>query len=217
MQQLHHPKYKNLSLDYIHSKGIFRAFIMSSLTKNILVTCFSVLAITSCGDSSKEPVSQVQEALEQAVKAGGDTVRTTVDNSLEEGAEQWTKSEQLNELADELNSELEPKSTVASGDIPYPLYPNGSKYRIGGENGLRIVLFQTEDSFQEVDTYFQEQANMSRLDAMQDYVRYSASADDIDPWATGKPGIVIHEFNDEAAKSAVGADGTARTNIIMSY
>lgn len=191
--------------------------MMNNLTNKFLVACFSVVAITSCGDSSNELVSKAQGTLEQTVKAGGDTVRTTVQSSLDEGAEQWTKSEQLTELANDLNPEIESKPTGASGDIPYPLYPNGSKYRIGGENGLRIVLFQTEDSFQEVDSYFQEQANMSRLNAMQDYVRYSASADDVDPWATGKPGIVIHEFNDEAAKSAVGADGTARTNIIMSY
>ncbi len=213
MQKMHHAECKILSLVYLFIKGIIRALKMSNSTYKFLATCFTVVAITSCGDSNKEPVSQIQGTVEQATKAGEEAVQ----GSLEEGAEQWTKSEKLTELADELNLELEPKAVTASGDIPYPLYPNGSKYRIGGENGLRIILFQTEDSFQEVDSYFQAQANMSRLDAMQDYVRYSASADDVDPWATGKPGIVIHEFNDEAEKSAVGAADTARTNIIMSY
>ena len=112
------------------------------------------------------------------------------------------------------------EALVAPGEIPYPLYPNGEKYRVGGENGLKIVLFETVDSFEEVDAYYRERSDgsgMPRLAAMSDYVRYGASDDDTDPWATHRPGIVIHRFNDESERDAVGADETARTNIIMSY
>lgn len=107
-----------------------------------------------------------------------------------------------------------------STDLPYPVYPNGSRYRVGGENGLRIVVFQTEDSFAEVDAYYQnvsEESGMPRLMAMNDYVRYSRESGDEDPWATYRPGIVIHEFNDDIERQAVGARLDARTNIIMSF
>ena len=105
-------------------------------------------------------------------------------------------------------------------EIPYPVYPNGSKYRVGGENGLMIVVFQTEDSFDEVDAYYQnhsEEAGMPRLLGMNDYVRYSSDTTDEDPWATYRPGIVIHEFDDDSERQAVGAREGARTNIIMSF
>ena len=117
-----------------------------------------------------------------------------------------------------------PESALAAvfgaSEIPYPVYPNGQKYRVGGENGLKIVVFQTDDDFDEVDGYyseFKENAGMARLMAMQDYVRYSNEDADSDPWATDKPGIVIHQFNDEIERKAVGASPTARTNIIMSF
>ena len=58
---------------------------------------------------------------------------------------------------------------------------------------------------------------MSRIVAMSDYVRYSSGSDDSDPWATHLPGIVIHEFEGEDARQAVGASTQARTNIIMSF
>lgn len=105
-------------------------------------------------------------------------------------------------------------------EIPYPVYPNGDQYRVGGENGLKIVVFQTEDSFDEVDAYYQslsEEQGMPRLMAMNDYVRYSSDSADEDPWATYRPGIVIHEFDDDGERQAVGANGSARTNIIMSF
>lgn len=114
-------------------------------------------------------------------------------------------------------------STVAidgATKIPYPLYPNGNKYRVGGENGLKIVLFETADSFEEVDEFYRSQAQseeMPRLLAMNGYVRYSTDSADIDPWATYKPGIVIHQFNDDEERSAVGADENALTNIILSF
>lgn len=117
-----------------------------------------------------------------------------------------------------------PNSALAAvfgaSEIPYPVYPNGQKYRVGGENGLKIVVFQTDDDFESVDDYYsqvKDNAGMARLMAMQDYVRYTNAGTDSDPWATHKPGIVIHQFNDEGERKAVGASPTARTNIIMSF
>lgn len=112
-------------------------------------------------------------------------------------------------------------AVFGASEIPYPVYPNGQKYRVGGENGLKIVVFQTDDDFDDVDAYYsdiKDNAGMARLLAMQDYVRYaSTEGTDADPWATHKPGIVIHQFNDEVERKAVGASPTARTNIIMSF
>ena len=128
-------------------------------------------------------------------------------------------------LASENRIDLDAPNTAlaavfGASEIPYPVYPNGQKYRVGGENGLKIVVFQTDDDFEDVDAYYseiKENAGMDRLMAMQDYVRYANSGADADPWATHKPGIVIHQFNDEVERKAVGASPTARTNIIMSY
>lgn len=123
----------------------------------------------------------------------------------------------------ELNEPSEESALAAvfgASEIPYPVYPNGQKYRVGGENGLKIVVFQTDDDFESVDEYysdFKENTGLSRLMAMQDYVRYADNTADADPWATDKPGIVIHQFNDEVERKAVGASPTARTNIIMSF
>ncbi len=111
-------------------------------------------------------------------------------------------------------------AVIGASEIPYPVYPNGSKYRVGGENGLKIVVFETEDSFEKVDSYYKRlsgKSGMPRLIAMNDYVRYSNSSYDKDPWATYRPGIVIHQFNDSRERMAVGAKDTARTNIIMSF
>ena len=111
-------------------------------------------------------------------------------------------------------------AVMGATEIPYPIYPNGKKYRVGGENGLKIVVFQTEDSFDEVDEYYRSasaETRMPRLMAMSDYVRYSSDEGDDDPWATYRPGIVIHEFDGEDARLAAGAGEGARTNIIMSY
>jgi len=120
------------------------------------------------------------------------------------------------------NAAVENPLTAVYGatEIPYPVYPNGNKYRVGGENGLKIVVFETEDSFDTVDAYYKdlsEKKGMPRLSAMNDYVRYSSQSGDEDPWATYRPGIVIHEFNDDGERAAVGATDTARTNIIMSF
>lgn len=111
-------------------------------------------------------------------------------------------------------------AVFGASEIPYPVYPNGTKYRVGGENGLKIVVFQTDDAFTDVDEYYTEISDnngMARLTAMSDYVRYTQGTEDLDPWATHKPGIVIHRFKNEDERRAVGASASAKTNIIMSF
>jgi hypothetical protein len=111
-------------------------------------------------------------------------------------------------------------AVIGASEIPYPVYPNGMKYRVGGENGLKIVVFETNDPFEEVDKFYNGELNkngMPRLTAMNDYVRYSKEESDSDPWATHRPGIVIHRFQDDAERQAVGANADATTNIIMSF
>ena len=111
-------------------------------------------------------------------------------------------------------------AVLGASEIPYPVYPNGTKYRVGGENGLKIVVFETSDPFEQVDKFYNGDATgsgMARLTAMNDYVRYSPNGTDVDPWATHRPGIVIHQFQNDAERQAVGADTNAKTNIIMSF
>ncbi len=111
-------------------------------------------------------------------------------------------------------------AVIGASEIPYPVYPNGTKYRVGGENGLKIVVFQTEDAFEKVDEFYHsmgENEAMVRKMAMSDYVKYSPGAEASDPWATHIPGIVIHEFDNEDSRKAVGASAAAKTNIIMSF
>ncbi len=116
--------------------------------------------------------------------------------------------------------DLNSSAVVGASEIPYPVYPGGDKYRVGGENGLKIVVFATSDPFEEVDRFYNTSVGtdgMPRLTAMNDYVRYSQDASDNDPWATHRPGIVIHQFKDAAERRAVGADENATTNIILSF
>ena len=166
-----------------------------SVSFSLVVTLAALLS--ACGDGNQQDTSQNLQL--------GDTA-----SDLLQSAE---------------NRVLEPdgSTTVAvdgASEIPYPVYPNGSKYRVGGEHGLKIVVFETQDTFEEVDKFYKtvaEPSTMPRLVAMNDYVRYSSNANDQDPWATYRPGIVIHQFNDESERSAVGAKSESRTNIIMSY
>jgi len=110
-------------------------------------------------------------------------------------------------------------AVAGTGMIPYPMYPNATKYRIGGESGLRIVAFETTDSFENVDTFFRQTVAtaLARLPAMEDYVRYASEKEDQDPWGTHRPGIVIHHFASANEAIRYGAASDARTNIIMSY
>ena len=80
--------------------------------------------------------------------------------------------------------------------------------------------FETTASFDEVDSFYkrhQENNGMSRLQAMNDYVRYSTDEHGIDAWDNEKPGIVIHGFQDQAEATQTGADPQSKTNIIISF
>ena len=168
---------------------------MKTTRHHILAVGVVTLALTACGKDN----SAVKE---QAAKLSEDV-----------------SSEQISNVAsNEANQSWEDADAILSdSSIPYPLYPNGTQYRIGGENGLKIILFQTEDSFEEVDAFYENKGTMPRLDAMEGYVRYSVNEEDQNPWETEKPGIVIHQFNNESERQAVGADNDAKTNIIMSF
>ena len=111
-------------------------------------------------------------------------------------------------------------AVTGTGEIPYPIYPNAKQYRVGGEHGLHIVLFETDDSFAEVDAFYKrymDSRGLSRIVAMSDYVRYAAGEDDNDAWATSNPGIVIHGFNTAQEARDNGANAGAQTNIIVSF
>jgi len=84
-------------------------------------------------------------------------------------------------------------------------------------SALAAVFGASEIPYPRYYSQFKENAGMARHMAMQDYVRYSNASTDSDPWATHKPGIVIHQFNDQGERKAVGASPSARTNIIMSF
>ncbi|MFK7993586.1 MAG: hypothetical protein AB8B87_05580 [Granulosicoccus sp.] len=183
---------------------------MTNITYKTLITSIVVLGIAGCGSDVEQPEARTVTAIAKVV-ASGDSAGDSNGEST-----QWTDTTEL-DVDDILTANGSNDAELFPDDIPYPLYPNGSRYRIGGEGDLKIVLFQTEDSFEDVDAYYQKKANMARLSAMSDYVRYSADNSDIDPWETSRPGIVIHQFNDASEREAVGADGKARTNIIMSF
>ena len=161
------------------------------------VSAMALLTLVACGD---DPADKLKGAVEPIANAPGSAASDV--------------------LPDMAGDDDTLSAVIGASEIPYPVYPNGSKYRVGGENGLKIVVFQTDDDFEQVDRYYREvsgQVGMPRLIAMNDYVRYSKDNDDKDPWATYRPGIVIHQFNTDDERQAVGAKGTARTNIIMSF
>lgn len=173
--------------------------IKRSLSLSLVLTTSAILA--ACGGESE-------------------SVTTKTEPVILHGKDEVVSVKQLNGLADDTSTEALSAAIDGATQIPYPLYPNGNKYRVGGENGLKIVLFETADSFEEVDEFYRTLAQseqMPRMLAMNDYVRYSTASDDVDPWATYRPGIVIHQFNDDAERSAVGADEKALTNIILSF
>jgi len=187
---------------------------MSRFIINALASCLFASMLVSCGENNENTQRQSTSETNTAEVSSAGT-RITDDSS--DDASQWEVSENMSVPVDQIGTDKSLANVLGTVDIPYPVYPNSSKYRIGGENGLKIVLFQTEDSFEKVDAFFQSQANLPRLSAMNDYVRYSIDADDQDPWETANPGIVIHQFNDADERQALGADGNAVTNIIMSF
>ncbi len=172
-----------------------------NIQRNLLIglTASLMTLLSACGDSSTDQAANAKTS--DGVDPKDAVIGVT----------------RLNSTSETTNYTAVDGATV----IPYPLYPNGIKYRVGGENGLKIVLFETTDTFEEVDEFYRSMAadsyEMPRLMAMSDYVRYSISETDVDPWATAKPGIVIHKFNDDSERDAVGADRSARTNIILSF
>ncbi len=107
----------------------------------------------------------------------------------------------------------------------YPTYPSAERYRIGGENGLKIVVFETTDSFADVDAYFSEQSvdyQLERSATTLDYVKYTfkgdtKKTDTPDPWDIASPGIVIHTFLNSDDAVGYGASPASKTNIIVSY
>ena len=184
---------------------------MSHFTVRVIsgVLLASSVVIVGCGKDTETAAQQPAATASEPVLGNAETTATS-ESPLSESSD-------MNVSVDQIGTGDNLAAMPGADDIPYPVYPNSSKYRIGGENGLMIVLFQTEDSFEEVDSFYQSQANLPRLSAMNDYVRYSADSKDQDPWATTKPGIVIHQFNDADERQAVGADDSAKTNIIMSF
>lgn len=198
---------------------------MISSTPTLAGLCAVALLVAGC-DRPSDPAAD-GDAIEAAVTDTGAepaAVTDAVAGAVAEGGGAAADAAEPDTAAalpaDTLGDDETLDALVDESEIPYPVYPNGEKYRVGGENGLKIVLFETTDSFEEVDAYYgdrAEEAGMPRLAAMEDYVRYSRDGDDEDPWATHRPGIVIHRFQDDEARDAVGADPTARTNIILSY
>lgn len=193
---------------------------MTSRMRTLLGLCLCCCFLQTACDrqtAEKENTSQITSQNITQDTSENKSVNFSTDTAMQN---QQTPS--ITQPAPQVSEELaaERKAIIGASDIPYPVYPNGSKYRVGGENGLKIVLYQTHDSFEDVDRFYKSKAQdigMPRLAAMSDYVRYTISGDDQDPWETEKPGIVIHRFNDDNERSAVGAEQGAQTNIIMSF
>jgi hypothetical protein len=187
---------------------IYRLFgvimtIKRSLSLSLALTTTAILA--ACGGDNATDSANVTTKTEPVILYGKDSLVSIT---------------QLSSATTDTSTDTLPVAIGGATQIPYPLYPNGNKYRVGGENGLKIVLFETTDSFEEVDEFYRNLAQseqMPRMLAMNDYVRYSTDSDDVDPWATNRPGIVIHQFNHDTERRAVGADQEALTNIILSF
>lgn len=194
--------------------------------KKTITVLTLTMTLAACGDNTDQENGTAANLNDQSDDFAATQIAESDDatsSPVSTETTEWTEAEDLNELPaeEELNGAAGLVEVMDDDSIPYPVYPNGLKYRVGGENGMRIVLYQTEDSFEEVDAYYQAQAGkqsgMPRLTAMNDYVRYSTDDDDLDPWDTSKPGIVIHKFNSESERESVGASKKANTNIILSF
>lgn len=169
--------------------------MIATHNKHIIYTVVCVVALIGCQRGSDETMDSATGS------SGTQSSKATTSDNTQSPVDQRTIG-------------------TSDTDIPYPVYPNGTQYRAGNENGLEVVLFQTHDDFEKVDDFYRRMAgdtDMPRLAAMKDYVRYTVATDDKDPWETSTPGIVIHRFNDDAERAAVGADTKAVTNIIMSF
>ncbi len=105
-------------------------------------------------------------------------------------------------------------------DIPFPLYPNATRYRIGGQNGLKLALFETTDEFGDVDHFYAEKATKTgllRQQIMPDYVQYGELSGAQPAITEENPGVLIYAFFDAREAQQAGATPNARTSIIIIY
>jgi len=174
----------------------------------VAIAC--AFALTGCDafstDTSSEDEIKVTPHIVRLSDPGSSSDGDLVEIPAAYKPDQTTKNDQL--------------AVAGTGEIPYPIYPNARQYRIGGEHGLHIVLFETDDNFADVDAFYQryiDSRGLSRIVGMSDYVRYAAGEDDNDAWATSNPGIVIHGFNTAQEARSNGANAGAKTNIIVSF
>lgn len=195
----------------------------NNVSRIVLVIAIAAVAATVSNCRIKTEDSDSETASSTAVTASQTTIDLANSVTAEAGnGASATMAEGTVAAVDDNATVEEIASTPIDADkIPYPVYPNSSPYRVGDENGLTVVLFETVDSFTEVDAFYQAQTAdmeaMPRLSAMEDYVRFSGDVGDTDPWETARPGVVIHQFNSASEREAVGASDTATTNIIMSF
>lgn len=200
----------------------------SATKKRVLGCCALVAAfsqITACDAFSSDTRSEAEIVVQPQVIRGTDvnTYSASGDGSLLDGnATAGHAFRTSMQLVDGKQARI---AVSGSDEIPYPIYPEAKQYRVGGENGLHVVIFETNDSFEEVDTFYKNYVGSqgyARLVGMSDYVRYDTSreaavSNTSDAWRNDRPGIVIHGFtNSEEAKKS-GADAAAKTNIIVSY
>lgn len=165
-----------------------------------MISASLIILLTGCGQTETDATLQTPAGNVTSPQASADDSKTGTDNGPVTA---------FVPVADNNN-------------IPYPLYPNGSRYRIGGENGLKIVVFETTDKFDQVDSFYNQslakKGDAARNLMMADAVRYTpAGHTGDDPWDTETPGIVIHEFADPDEASRYGAAAQSKTNIIMSF
>lgn len=190
------------------------------VSTGVLGSCALIAAcsqITACDAFSSDSRSEAEIVVKPQVIRGKNTDSLPISGG---GATAAFKTNVV------LSDGQEGRIAVSGSDaIPYPIYPEAKQYRVGGENGLHVVIFETNDSFEEVDSFYQNyigSQGYARLVGMADYVRYdtsreAAAGNTSDAWRNDRPGIVIHGFTnrDEAINS--GADAASKTNIIVSY
>ncbi len=187
----------------------------------LLIACSQ---ITACDAFSSDTKTEAEIVVKPQVIRGADlnTFSSTVDGSLLDTASSQGAFRTSAQLTDDQQERV---AVTGSDTIPYPIYPEAKQYRVGGENGLQVVIFETDDSFEEVDNFYQNYVGSqgyARLVGMADYVRYdtsreAASGNTGDAWRNDRPGIVIHGFNSSEEALQSGADAAAKTNIIVSY
>lgn len=194
------------------------AGILRSSLKLVLTTAI-IGSLTACDAFSTDTKSQDEIRVEPRVLRGSDldTLSKPGNGNLENGMVEIKAAYKPGDKQARI-------AVTGSNAIPYPIYPEAKQYRIGGENGLQVVLFETSDSFEDVDKFYKRYGGSqgyARLVGMADYVRYDttreSASSSADAWKNDKPGIVIHSFSDSDEAAQSGARPDARTNIIVSY